>query len=249
LPAPARWTSATGTTPCAFAKPMDHFSPSSPAASGWFILQRPPDQRPLAPGKPRHFYDGHGNMGELEMCKDGRALARLMHMDSSRTSVASSADGSVIPDRLVSVNLGLGLSIAGGIIGGWHTDRVGIFKALWVLALWQALSNLSYVAAAYIVPAAPQGAETAFAHQILMYCASAIESFTGGLGTAAFSASLMAIIDKTRATTEHAFLSSIFAFSRSIADWTGGIGAQEMGYAAYFAPTFVLAFPKFALPP
>jgi PAT family beta-lactamase induction signal transducer AmpG len=150
---------------------------------------------------------------------------------------------------LVSVNLGLGLSIAGGVIGGWYTDRVGIFRALWVLGLWQALSNVGYVVAAYLVPKAAQGADIAVAHQALMYSASAIESFTGGLGTAAFLAFLMAIVDKSRATTEYAILSSIFAFSRSIAGWAGGIGAQEMGYAAYFALTFVLAFPAYALLP
>jgi MFS transporter, PAT family, beta-lactamase induction signal transducer AmpG len=150
---------------------------------------------------------------------------------------------------LVSVNVGLALSIAGGIIGGWYTDRVGIFRALWVLGLWQALSNIGYVAAAYFIPRATQGADIAIAHQALMYSASAIESFTGGLGTAAFLAFLMAIVDKSRATTEYAILSSIFAFSRSIAGWAGGIGAQEMGYAAYFALTFVLAFPAYALLP
>jgi PAT family beta-lactamase induction signal transducer AmpG len=150
---------------------------------------------------------------------------------------------------LVSVNLGLALSIAGGVIGGWYTDRAGIFKALWVLGLWQALSNVGYVAAAYFIPRAAQGADIAVAHQALMYSASAIESFTGGLGTAAFLAFLMAIVDKSRATTEYAILSSIFAFSRSIAGWAGGIGAQEMGYAAYFALTFVLAFPAYALLP
>ncbi len=150
---------------------------------------------------------------------------------------------------LVSVNLGLGLSIAGGIIGGWYTDRVGIFRALWVLGLWQALSNIGYVVAAYLIPKATQGADIALMHQAVMYSASAIESFTGGLGTAAFLAFLMAIVDKSRATTEYAILSSIFAFSRSIAGWAGGIGAQEMGYAAYFALTFVLAFPAYALLP
>jgi PAT family beta-lactamase induction signal transducer AmpG len=150
---------------------------------------------------------------------------------------------------MVSVNLGLGLSIAGGLVGGWYTDRVGIFRGLWVLGLWQALSNLGYVSAAFLVPAAAQGADIALSHQLLMYGASAIESFTGGLGTAAFLAFLMAIVDKSRATTEYAILSSIFAFSRSIAGWAGGIGAQEMGYAAYFALTFVLAFPAYALLP
>lgn len=150
---------------------------------------------------------------------------------------------------MVSVNLGLGLSIAGGVVGGWYTDRVGIFRGLWVLGLWQALSNLGYVAAAFLVPKAVQGADIALVHQALMYGASAIESFTGGLGTAAFLAFLMAIVDKSRATTEYAILSSIFAFSRSIAGWAGGIGAQELGYAYYFALTFILAFPAYALLP
>ena len=150
---------------------------------------------------------------------------------------------------LVSVNIGLGLSIAGGLLGGWYTDRVGIFRGLWVLGLWQALSNLGYVAAAFLIPAAPQGTEIAPHLQAIMYSASAIESFTGGLGTAAFLAFLMAIVDKSRATTEYAILSSIFAFSRSIAGWAGGIGAHEMGYANYFLLTFLLAFPAYLMLP
>lgn len=150
---------------------------------------------------------------------------------------------------LVSVNIGLGLSIAGGLLGGWYTDRAGIFKGLWVLGLAQAVSNLGYVLAATYVPLAAQGSVIAMNHQVLMYSASAIESFTGGLGTAAFLAFLMAIVDKKRATTEYAILSSIFAFSRSIAGWAGGIGAQEMGYAMYFGLTFILAFPAYILLP
>ena len=150
---------------------------------------------------------------------------------------------------LVSVNIGMGLSIAGGLLGGWYTDRAGIFKGLWVLGLAQAISNLGYVLAAMYVPLAAQGGMIALNHQLLMYSASAIESFTGGLGTAAFLAFLMAIVDKNRATTEYAILSSIFAFSRSVAGWAGGIGAQEMGYIMYFTLTFILAFPAYILLP
>ena len=150
---------------------------------------------------------------------------------------------------LVSVNLGLILSILGGLVGGWYTDRVGIFKALWILGLFQALSNLGYVFAAYIIPETNQISEIEFSHQLIMYSASAIESFTGGLGTAAFLAFLMSIVSKSRATTEYAILSSIFAFSRSIAGWFGGIGAQELGYTYYFLFTFFLAFPAYILLP
>src|SRR5690606_13908280 len=132
---------------------------------------------------------------------------------------------------------------------GWFVDRRGIFTGLWVLGLWQALSNLGYAVASHVVPLAPQGGEIALAHQAIVYGASALESFTGGLGTGAFLAFLMAITSRAKATTEYAILSSIFAFSRAVAGWAGGIGAQEMGYASYFFLTFWLSFPAYLLLP
>jgi PAT family beta-lactamase induction signal transducer AmpG len=158
---------------------------------------------------------------------------------------------------LVSVNLGLALSIGGGLLGGWYVDTRGIYKGLWVLGLWQAVSNLGYAAVAALLPDAlelghavqPHGWDIPLAHQAALYAASAIESFTGGLGTGAFLAFLMAITSRAKATTEYAILSSIFAFSRAVAGWSGGIGAQEMGYAAYFFLTFWLSFPAYLLLP
>ena len=148
----------------------------------------------------------------------------------------------------VSVNIGLVLSIAGGLAGGWYTDRAGIFKGLWVLGLFQALSNLGYAAAAAVVPYGPGASPEAW-HRVVMYSASAAESFTGGLGTAAFLAFLMAIVDKRHSATEYALLSSVFALSRSVAGWAGGFGAEELGYAKFFLLTFFLSFPAYALLP
>jgi PAT family beta-lactamase induction signal transducer AmpG len=150
---------------------------------------------------------------------------------------------------LVSVNIGLGLSIAGGIAGGWYTDRAGIFRALWVLGLWQAFSNLGYAYAAASLPLAGSGIALSETQQWLMYSASAVESFTGGLGTAAFLAFLMAIVNKRHSATEYAILSSVFALSRSVAGWAGGFGADSLGYADYFLLTFFLAFPAYLLLP
>jgi MFS transporter, PAT family, beta-lactamase induction signal transducer AmpG len=150
---------------------------------------------------------------------------------------------------LVSVNIGLGLSIAGGIAGGWFTDRAGIFRGLWVLGLLQAVSNLGYAWAASVIPTVPAGTPVAANHETLMYLASAVESFTGGLGTAAFLAFLMAIVDKRHSATGYALLSSVFALSRSISGWAGGYGAETMGYADYFLLTFFLAFPAYLLLP
>ena len=150
---------------------------------------------------------------------------------------------------LVSVNIGLVLSIAGGIAGGWITDRIGIFSALWILGLAQAVSNLGYWIAAGVMPIPPPAGPIPVEHQMLLYAASATESFTGGLGTAAFLAFLMAIVNKERAATEYALLSSVFALSRSVAGWVGGIGASSMGYANWFLLTFFLAFPAYLLLP
>jgi len=150
---------------------------------------------------------------------------------------------------LVSVNIGLLLSILGGIAGGWFTDRIGIFHALWILGLAQAVSNLGYVWAAGAIPSASAGVALTASHQAIMYTASAVESFPGGLGTAAFLAFLMAIVDKKHSATEYALLSSIFALSRHLSGYASGYGAHYMGYANYFLLTFFLSFPAYLLLP
>jgi hypothetical protein len=57
------------------------------------------------------------------------------------------------------------------------------------------------------------------------------------------------IVDKQRAATEYALLSSVFALSRSFAGWASGFGAEAMGYSGYFLLTFFLAFPAYLLLP
>ena len=150
---------------------------------------------------------------------------------------------------LVSVNIGLGLSIAGGLAGGWFCDRFGIIKGLWVLGLLQAVSNLAYAGVAFAMPPPVDGVPVEFNFRMMMYGASVIESFTGGLGSAAFLCFLMVIVNKKRSASEYALLSSIFAFSRSIAGWASGFGAESMGYGPYFTLTFFLAFPAYCFLP
>ena len=103
---------------------------------------------------------------------------------------------------------------------------------------WQALSNLGYAAAA------ATGAGRAG-----IYTASALESFTGGLGTAAFLAFLMRACEKRQAATQYALLSALFGLTRTLASAASGFGAERMGYASYFAFTFVLSFPAYLLLP
>ena len=82
-----------------------------------------------------------------------------------------------------------------------------------------------------------------------IYVASIIESFTQGLGTAAFLSFLMNLCDKEHAATQYAVLSALFALTRDVAGAFTGIGVEELGYAVFFAITTALALPGLALLP
>ncbi len=139
---------------------------------------------------------------------------------------------------LVSTTFGIALSVAGALAGGAFTSRYGIFHGLWVLGLTQAVSNLGYAGAAAVGGGRPA-----------IYAASMLESFTGGLGTASFLAFLMHVCQREQAATQYALLSALFGLTRSLSAPFTGVAATHLGYSAYFAATFLLAFPAFALLP
>jgi len=139
---------------------------------------------------------------------------------------------------LVSTTLGVALSVLGALCGGAFTSRFGVFRGLWVLGLAQAFSNLGYAAAA-----------ATGAGRMGIYAASAVESFSGGLGTAAFLAFLMRACQKEQAATQYALLSALFNLTRTVANMASGFGAERFGYAVFFAFTFLLSFPAYLLLP
>jgi PAT family beta-lactamase induction signal transducer AmpG len=138
----------------------------------------------------------------------------------------------------ISVSLGVVLTILGALIGGWFTNKRGIFQALLWLGLAQMISNLGYVAVAvFDLP------------RESIYAASMVESFTQGLGTAAFLSFLMNLCDKEHAASQYAILSALFALTRDVVGAFSGLGVEAWGYATYFAATTALALPGLALLP
>ncbi len=136
---------------------------------------------------------------------------------------------------LITGTLGVVSSILGGLAGGFFVSRFGIFHGLWFLGLWQTISNLTYVWAAYDPSVGAIG----------IYAASAVESFCGGLGTSAFLAYLMSICNKEFSATQYAVLSALFRMTGIIAGAFSGIAAHQIGYAPYFLLTFFLSLPAF----
>jgi hypothetical protein len=82
-----------------------------------------------------------------------------------------------------------------------------------------------------------------------MYGAAVVEQFTGGLGTAAFLAFLMALCDRRFAASQYALLSALFGLGRSLVMDRAGLLTELLGYQPYFLLTFALALPAFALLP
>ena len=76
-----------------------------------------------------------------------------------------------------------------------------------------------------------------------------VESFTSGLGTAAFLAFLMHICDKEHAAVQYAALSALFALSRDVAGAISGWAVHLLGYATFFTATVFLAVPALFLLP
>jgi PAT family beta-lactamase induction signal transducer AmpG len=131
----------------------------------------------------------------------------------------------------------VGFLAVGAVLGGVLTRRWGVFRALWVLGLVQALSNLGYVAAAR------DGGRGA------MWAASGVEQLCGGLGTAPFFALLTLSAERRHAATQYAFWTALMGLGGIAAGTWSGKAVEAWGFEAWFALTFVIALPAFALLP
>jgi PAT family beta-lactamase induction signal transducer AmpG len=136
---------------------------------------------------------------------------------------------------LITGSIALVATIAGALVGGAFTTRFGIFHGLWFLGIWQAASNLGYAAVARFPETGHWG----------VYGASVVESFCGGLGSAAFLAFLMSICSKRWAATQYAVLTALFNIPGLLFGSLSGWAATRLGYSTYFGLTFLLAVPAY----
>jgi MFS transporter, PAT family, beta-lactamase induction signal transducer AmpG len=138
----------------------------------------------------------------------------------------------------ISTTFGVGATIVGALLGGFLTTKWGLIRGLVVMGIFQLLSNLGYAVVALLI--LPKQA---------IYAAGIFESFTQGLGTAAFLSLLMRLCDKEHAATQYALLSALFSLVRHVAGAASGWATQSLGYGSFFLYTVFLAFPAFALLP
>jgi PAT family beta-lactamase induction signal transducer AmpG len=135
--------------------------------------------------------------------------------------------------------LGVLATIAGAALGAWVVAVSGIGRALLVLGALALLSNLGYAVTAAYPGSGPWP----------VYAASAVESLCAGLASAGFLSYLMRICEKEHAAVQYALLTAVYALPGTFAAAVSGFLTEELGYAAFFALTGLLALPAFVFLP
>lgn len=136
--------------------------------------------------------------------------------------------------------MGLASTIFGALAGGALMVRLGLYRALMAFGLLQAISNLSFMLLALAGKSYP-----------VMIFAVGFENFSGGMGTAAFVALLMALCDHRFTATQYALLSALASIGRVYVGPAAGYATDPrylgLDWATFFFVTFVVALPGLAL--
>ncbi len=128
--------------------------------------------------------------------------------------------------------LGLGATITGALAGGAWMAGLGLYRALMIFGVLQAVTNLGFMALAIT------GKSYA-----LMVAVVAAENLCGGMGTAAFVALLMTLCNHRFSATQYALLSALAAVGRVYVGPASGYLVVAIGWAPFFFFTFLIALP------
>jgi PAT family beta-lactamase induction signal transducer AmpG len=81
----------------------------------------------------------------------------------------------------------------------------------------------------------------------LMVTVIGLENLSGGMGTAAYVALLMALCDRRYSATQYALLSALSAVGRVYVGPVAGYLVAGLGWESFFFFTFLIALPGLAL--
>ena len=127
-------------------------------------------------------------------------------------------------------------TIAGVLLGGVVTARLGVMRALLVCGILQSLGNLAYVLQAVA------------GHRLdaLALCV-ALENLTGGMAGTALIAYLSSLCSPAFTATQYALLSSIAVLGRTVIASSGGALSVALGWVDFFLMTTVVTIPALIL--
>ena len=151
--------------------------------------------------------------------------------------------------------IGMWLTIGGALLGGLLMVRLGLYRSLMLFGVLQLFSNLGF----WLVATQGKGAWGGFtlpafdllivslkeASNVdwLLLFAIALENITGGMGTAAFVAFLMALCNQKFSATQYALLSAFAAVGRVWVGPLAGALTETIGWPAFFIFSTIAAVP------
>lgn len=151
--------------------------------------------------------------------------------------------------------LGMWLTIGGALLGGSLMMRLGLYRSLLSFGILQLLSNIGFWLVAILGKNAwgsfPLPAfdftiitlkEATNVDWLLLF-AVGTENITGGMGTAAFVAFLMALCNQKFTATQYALLSAFSAVGRVWVGPLAGVLTASIGWPSFFIFSTVMAIP------
>jgi PAT family beta-lactamase induction signal transducer AmpG len=155
--------------------------------------------------------------------------------------------------------LGLWLTIGGALVGGALMLKIGLWRALMAYGVLQMASNLAFwwlavggkgTLGATVIPAFDWGFVSLTAPTPVdgaLLAAVAFENLSGGMGTAAFVALLMALTNQRFTATQYALLSAFASIGRVWVGPLAGVLAESIGWPTFFVVSTLAALPALVL--
>jgi len=136
----------------------------------------------------------------------------------------------------VSKLVGFIATVAGALVGGVVTSKLGVMRALILCGILQSAGNLFYVL------------QAVGGHRLdyLALCVAA-ENLTGAMAGTALVAYLSDLCSPAFTATQYALLSSLAAVGRTMVASSGGVLADKLGWVPFFLVTTVATMPALAL--
>ncbi|MDR2787416.1 MAG: MFS transporter [Candidatus Accumulibacter sp.] len=151
--------------------------------------------------------------------------------------------------------IGIWLTIIGALIGGTLMLRVRLYRALLFFGILQLLSNFGF----YLIAVFGKGAwggitvppfdwlvvslREATSLDFLLLAVVAGENLTGGMGTVALVALLMALCNSRFTATHYALLSALAAVGRIYVGPVAGVLTESVGWPAFYLFSVAVAVP------
>lgn len=151
--------------------------------------------------------------------------------------------------------IGMWLTIGGALLGGMIMIKWGLFRSLFIFGVLQMVSNLGF----WLLAVVGKGAWGSFALPAfdflivslkeathvdwLLLFSIGSENITGGMGTAAFVAFLMALCNQKFSATQYALLSAFSAVGRVWVGPLAGALTDSIGWNNFFIFSTLAAIP------